>query len=61
MCQRQLTRETVRALWAVRLEARSTAEGRRRRRTYRRRAQTLAARWGSARDVPGLQRGRRGG
>ena len=59
--QRQLKREAVRALWVVRLEARSTAEGRRRRRTGRRRARTLAARWGSTRGVPGLQRGRRGG
>ena len=28
-CQRHLTRETVRALWAVGLEGGSTAEGRR--------------------------------
>ena len=48
-------------LWAVRLEARSTAEGRRQRRTGRRRARTLAARWGSTGGVPGLQQGRRGG
>ena len=36
--QQHLKRDTVRALWVVGLEARSTTGGRRRRRTGRRRA-----------------------
>ena len=60
-CQWVLTRETVRALWAVGLDGGSTDEGRRQRRIGRQRARTLEARWGSIGDIPWLQQGRRGG